>query len=91
MISYNSQTTEGSYKIQIETDNRKFFEIIEEITRLMIDKSLYERKCMEELVTCELCFFVDGDLLMCDKCGRYFCEECGSYGECICSGCKSGK
>lgn len=43
---------------------------------------------LEELVTCELCFFVEGDLLECDKCGRYFCEDCGSYGECLCDGCK---
>lgn len=26
-----------------------------------------------------------------EKCGRYFCEDCGSYGECICNGCKDGK
>lgn len=43
MISYNSQTTKGDYKIQIETDNKKYFQMIEEIVRLMIDKSLYER------------------------------------------------
>lgn len=49
MISYNSQTTKGSYKIQIETDDRKFFEIIEEVTRLMIDKSLYERMHNEKI------------------------------------------
>lgn len=43
MISYNSQTTKGEYKIQIETDNKKFFQMIEEMVRLMIDKSLYEK------------------------------------------------
>lgn len=43
MISYNSQTTKGNYKIQIETDNKKYFQIIEEIVRLMIDKSLHEK------------------------------------------------
>ena len=49
---------------------------------------------MEEfdLVTCELCFCDDIDLdVQCDKCGRYFCEDCGSYGECICNGCKDSK
>lgn len=43
MIGYNSQRTNGEYKIQIETDNEKYFEMIEEMVRLMIDKSLYER------------------------------------------------
>lgn len=43
MISYNSQTTKGEYKIQIETDNKKYFRIIEEMVRLMIDKSSHER------------------------------------------------
>ncbi len=42
-----------------------------------------------ELVTCELCFWSDGDLdVQCEKCGRYFCEECGSYGECVCNDCR---
>lgn len=43
MTSYNTQRTKGEYKIQIETDNVKYFEMIEEMVRLMIDKSLYER------------------------------------------------
>ena len=47
MISYNSQTTKGEYKIQIETDNKKYFQMIEEIVRLMIDKSLYEKMYVE--------------------------------------------
>lgn len=33
---------------------------------------------------------VDQDV-QCEKCGRYFCEDCGSYGECICNGCKDSK
>lgn len=45
--------------------------------------------CMEELATCELCFWNNVDLdVQCEKCGRYFCEDCGSYGECVCNGCK---
>ena len=45
-----------------------------------------------DLVTCELCFWNDVDSdVQCEKCGRYFCEDCGSYGECICNNCKDGK
>lgn len=43
MISYNSQVTKGDYKIQIETDNKEYFKLIEEMVRVMIDKSSYER------------------------------------------------
>lgn len=43
MISYNSQTTKGDYKIQIETNNKEYFRMIEEMVRLMIDKSRHER------------------------------------------------
>lgn len=47
---------------------------------------------MEELTTCELCFWNECDAyIQCEKCGRYFCEECGSYGECICNDCKDSK
>lgn len=49
MISYNSQSGEGKYKLQIETDNRKYFEMIEEMVRLMIDKELYFRVYNEAL------------------------------------------
>ena len=41
MIKYNSHTGEGKYKLEIETDNRKYFEMVEEIVRLMITKELY--------------------------------------------------
>lgn len=45
---------------------------------------------MEEMYTCELCFWGDADPeVQCEKCGRYFCEDCGSYGECLCKNCKS--
>lgn len=47
---------------------------------------------MEENYTCELCFWDDVDQdVQCEKCGRYFCEDCGSYGERICNGCKDSK
>ena len=47
---------------------------------------------MEENYTCELCFWDDVDQdVQCEKCGRYFCEDCGSYGECICNSCKDSK
>lgn len=48
MISFNSQVTKGDYRIQIYTDNRKQFELIQEIVRLMIDKGLYEKLYMEQ-------------------------------------------
>lgn len=41
MIRYNSHTGEGKYKLEVETDNRRYFEMVEEIVRLMIDKELY--------------------------------------------------
>jgi hypothetical protein len=45
---------------------------------------------MEEMYTCELCFWDDVDPdAQCEKCGRYFCEGCGSYGECLCKDCQS--
>lgn len=42
MVSYNSQVTDNSYKIQIETDKKEYFKLIEDMVRVMIDKSLYE-------------------------------------------------
>lgn len=49
MIKYNSHTGEEKYKLEIETDNRKYFEMVEEIVRLMIDKELYFRLHEEAL------------------------------------------
>lgn len=67
-------------------------EELERIKQALIELSEEELEgiCnMEELVTCELCFWDDVDPeVQCEKCGRYFCEDCGSYGECICNDCK---
>ncbi|MDO4927282.1 MAG: hypothetical protein Q3980_16715 [Turicibacter sp.] len=43
---------------------------------------------MEELVTCECCFWNDGNLDTCDVCGKYYCEDCGVQGDSICGKCK---
>lgn len=50
MIRYNSHTGEGKYKLEVETDNRRYFEMVEEFVRLMIDKELYFKLYEEALV-----------------------------------------
>ena len=39
MVSYNSQTTKGSYKIQFETDNWECYREVEDVIRTWIDRS----------------------------------------------------
>lgn len=42
-----------------------------------------------EAVTCELCFWVHGDLPECENCLRYFCEDCAAKNnKNICSSCE---
>ena len=37
--SYKAQITEGDYRIQFETDNREYYEIVEKACQKAIDKN----------------------------------------------------
>ena len=40
MIEYKTDATKGKYNIEVETDNYKYYRIIEELVRLFIDHKL---------------------------------------------------
>lgn len=48
MITYNSQVTKGSYKIQFETDSDKCYQKVEKLIRELID---HREDTEEEIVT----------------------------------------
>ena len=75
-----------------DSDAAEELECIKQVLVELSEEELEGNCDTEELVTCELCFWNECDPdVQCEKCGRYFCEECGSYGECICNDCKDSK
>ena len=40
MIEYKTESSKGNYNIHVETDNYKYYRIIEELVRMFIDHKL---------------------------------------------------